>query len=251
MSIAGRTYAPVVGSGRVRRVLVMAGCGVLTVTASACESTEQESAKLGRENAAASAEKTVKFGAVDHSVKVADVTLLTGTGTGAVAAKLTSTSSRAAAGLPLDLEITSANGKLLYTNQTAGLEAALQELPLLPAHDSVWWVDDQVPPLPKGSQVKLRVGKPKADAAVKRALSTSGVKSSVQSGVSLVKGRVKGSSAGGADVFIVVLKAGKPVAAGRALVVKLHGSETFQAFLAGKTDGGSVQIHVDALPSVH
>jgi hypothetical protein len=251
VSIADRTYAPVVGSGRVRRVLAVAGCGVLTVTVAACESTEQESAKLGRENAAAaSTEKTVKFGAVDRSVKVADVTLLTGTGTGAVAAKLTSSSSHAAAGLPLDLEITGADGKLLYTNQTAGLEAALQELPLLPAHDSVWWVDDQVPPLPKGSHVKLRVGKPKANAAAKRALSTSGVKSSVQSGVSLVKGRVKGSSAGGADVFVVALKAGKPVAAGRALVAKLHGSESFQAFLAGKT-GGSVQIHVDALPSVH
>jgi hypothetical protein len=36
-----------------RRVLVLAGCGMLGVGLSACESTEQESAKIGRENAAA------------------------------------------------------------------------------------------------------------------------------------------------------------------------------------------------------
>jgi hypothetical protein len=38
-----------------RRALVLAGCGVLGVGLSACESTEQESARIGRENAAARA----------------------------------------------------------------------------------------------------------------------------------------------------------------------------------------------------
>jgi hypothetical protein len=36
-----------------RRALALAGCGVLSVGLSACESTEQESAKIGRENEAA------------------------------------------------------------------------------------------------------------------------------------------------------------------------------------------------------
>jgi hypothetical protein len=35
---------------RIRRALVVAGCGVLSVGLSACESTEQESARIGREN---------------------------------------------------------------------------------------------------------------------------------------------------------------------------------------------------------
>ncbi|HEY1833208.1 MAG TPA: hypothetical protein VGG08_02130 [Solirubrobacteraceae bacterium] len=248
MSTSERHFTPA-ASGRVRRVLVVAGCGVLTVTATACESTEQESAKLGRESSAANAGKTVKFGAVDRSVEVSDVTLLAGTGTGAVAARLRSTSSSAAVGLPLDLEITDAGGKLLYTNQTAGLEVALQQLSLLPAHGSVWWVDDQVPALPKSSHVELRVGKPKPGAkGASRALSTAGVKRAVQSGVGVVEGRVKGNSSNGADVFVVALKAGRPIAAGRATVAKLRGSETFEAFLAGKA--GSAAIHVDALPSV-
>jgi hypothetical protein len=47
------TPRPRTGAVRMRRVLVLAGCGMLGVGLSACESTEQESAKIGRENAAA------------------------------------------------------------------------------------------------------------------------------------------------------------------------------------------------------
>jgi hypothetical protein len=36
-----------------RRALALAGCGALGIGLTACESTEQESAKLGRENQAA------------------------------------------------------------------------------------------------------------------------------------------------------------------------------------------------------
>jgi hypothetical protein len=41
---------PISGAVRMRRALALAGCGVLSVGLSACESTEQESAKIGREN---------------------------------------------------------------------------------------------------------------------------------------------------------------------------------------------------------
>ena len=41
------------GAVRMRRVLALAGCGVLGVSVAACESTEQESAKIGRESEAA------------------------------------------------------------------------------------------------------------------------------------------------------------------------------------------------------
>jgi hypothetical protein len=38
------------GAVRARRALVLAGCGVLSVGLCACESTEQESAQIGRES---------------------------------------------------------------------------------------------------------------------------------------------------------------------------------------------------------
>ncbi len=45
--------APVSGALRMRRALALAGCGVLSVGMSACESTEQESSRIGRESEAA------------------------------------------------------------------------------------------------------------------------------------------------------------------------------------------------------
>ena len=47
------TPRPRIGAVRMRRALVLAGCSVLGVGLSACESTEQESAKIGRESEAA------------------------------------------------------------------------------------------------------------------------------------------------------------------------------------------------------
>jgi hypothetical protein len=41
------------GAARMRRALALAGCSVLSVGLSACESTEQESSRIGRESEAA------------------------------------------------------------------------------------------------------------------------------------------------------------------------------------------------------
>jgi hypothetical protein len=49
-----------------RRALVLAGCSVLSVGLSACESTEQESAKIGRENEAAARAAAPKPAAKVH-----------------------------------------------------------------------------------------------------------------------------------------------------------------------------------------
>jgi hypothetical protein len=49
MSTRGRRTAPTSGAVRIRRALAVAGCGVVSVSVSACESTEQESAKIARE----------------------------------------------------------------------------------------------------------------------------------------------------------------------------------------------------------
>jgi hypothetical protein len=45
---------------RVRRALALAGFGVLGLTASACESTEQESARIGRESQSAAQQSQPK-----------------------------------------------------------------------------------------------------------------------------------------------------------------------------------------------
>ena len=49
----GRSPRPRSGAMRIRRALALAGCGMLGIGLAACESTEHESAKIGRENEAA------------------------------------------------------------------------------------------------------------------------------------------------------------------------------------------------------
>jgi len=55
------------GAVRMRRVLALAGCGVLSVSLAACESTEQESAKIGRESEAAARAAAPKSTAKTHA----------------------------------------------------------------------------------------------------------------------------------------------------------------------------------------
>ncbi len=61
------TPRPGSGAVRMRRALILAGCGVLSVGLSACESTEQESAKIGRENGVAARAAASKPAARTHA----------------------------------------------------------------------------------------------------------------------------------------------------------------------------------------
>jgi hypothetical protein len=58
---------PICGSVRIGRALVLAGCGVASIGLSACESTEQESAKVGRESAAAARAEASESAARTHA----------------------------------------------------------------------------------------------------------------------------------------------------------------------------------------
>ncbi len=55
------------GAARMRRALALAGCGVLSVGLCACESTEQESARIGRESTAAARAAAPKTTAKAHA----------------------------------------------------------------------------------------------------------------------------------------------------------------------------------------
>jgi hypothetical protein len=129
------------------------------MTLAACESTQQESAKIGREgDQLVAGQGSLKLGAVNHGVRVSDVTLLSSAGRTAVAAKLTGTATRPQLDLPVLVQITGAHGKVSYSNETGGLEASLQRMALLRPGQGAWWVDDQVLTSQSATGVKLRVG---------------------------------------------------------------------------------------------
>jgi hypothetical protein len=238
--------------GILRRALVVVGCGALAVTVSACESTEQESAKIGREGGAAAAGPgALKLGAANAGVRVSDVTLLSSEGRKAVAVRLTTSSPSPQLNVPLLVNVTGAGGKVIYTNGTGGVEVALQRIALLRPHASVWWVDDQVLGSQPSTGVTVRVGtgtSPHANATTPLlAAKTTNV--GEQSGLSTLSGVLVNRSRkvqSKVPVFAVALRGGKVVAAGRAVVGELPGrpgaSATFQIFLVGNPAGAKIEL---------
>jgi hypothetical protein len=238
--------------GVLKQALVVVGCGALAVTASACESTESESAKIAREGGpAAAGPSALKLGAANRGVHATDVTLLSSGGRTAVAVKLTANSRRAQLNVPLLVNVTGKGGKVLYTNGTGGVEAALQRIALLRPHASEWWVDDQVLISQTASAVKVRVGTGTSarSSAAAPVLTARQQHVGEQSGLSTLSGElVNGSSKAQAKVpvFAVGLRGGKVVAAGRAVVESLAGhhgaSAPFQIFLVGNPAGAKFEL---------
>jgi hypothetical protein len=240
--------------GVLKRALVVVGCGALAVTASACESTESESAKIAREGGAAEVTSTLKLGGANHDVRVSDVSLVSGGGRKAVAVKLTSNSSRAQQEVPLLVKVTGAGGKVVYSNAT-GAEVLLSHITLLRAHSSVWWVDDEVLTSVAASAAKVSVGtgkraQPNARSA---ALSATATNVAAQAGTTTVSGVVAnhtGKAQSSVPVFAVAVRGGKVVAAGRAVVasVSVHASARapFDVPLVGDATGAKIQL--TALP---
>jgi len=224
------------------------------MTLSACESTQQESAKIGREGKQLVAgQGSLKLGAINHSVRVSDVTLLSSAGRTAVAAKLTGTATRPQLDLPVLVEVTGAHGKVFYSNETGGLEASLQRMALLRPGQGEWWVDDQVLSSQTATGVKVRVGAgstPRARSAL-ATLSTTAPHVAEQGGVSVLSASLVNHSAKAQSkvpVFAVAVRGGRVVAAGRAVVSVLPGhpgaSVAFQIFLVGNPTGANVELTV-------
>jgi hypothetical protein len=233
------------------------GCGLLAATLSACQSTEQESAKISREGQRLLASQGVlQPGAVNRNVRVANMTLLTGGGRTAVAVRLTATSARPQTDVPVIVSVTGPGGKLLYSNDTGGLEASLQRIALLRPGQAAWWVDDQVLASGSPTGVQVRVGRGSAPrSAVLPQIAVSAVKLGQQAGLPTLSGYLVNRSAtaeGKVPVFAVALRGARVVAAGRAVAESLPShagaSAPFQIFLVGNPAGATLQL--TAVPTV-
>jgi hypothetical protein len=236
------------------RALACAGFGVLALTATACESTEQQSAKIGREGSKlVAAQGPVRVAHVNRAVRVSHVTLLEGNGRTAVALQLTGTSKTNQTNVPVLISLVGAGGKVLYSNDTAGLESSLQQMPLLRPGQGEWWVDDQVLAAQKGGHVQVKVGTSSHARASGRArpapqITTSGVQVGEEGGMSVLTGQLVNHSSSTqhhVPVFAVAVKGQQVTAAGRALIASLApGSQSFQIFLVGHPTGSSIQLTV-------
>lgn len=238
--------------GALKRALAVVGCGVMTVTLSACESTEQESARIGREaDKLGAGPAALKLGAVNRGVRISSATLLNSDGRMAVAAKLTGTSAHPQQNVPVLVNVTGAGGKVVYTNGSGGVEASLQRMALLRPGQGEWWVDDQVLSSQSTSGVKVRVGTGTtlhtSDSAPVLAAKAGHV--GQQAGISVLSGELVNRSKTAQSkvpVFAVAVRGEKVVAAGRAVVSELPAragaSVPFQIFLVGNPAGAKIEL---------
>jgi hypothetical protein len=244
--------------GILKRALVVVGCGALTVTFAACETTEHESTEIERAAVIARENEpgALKLGAANRTVRAAQVTLLSGGGRNAVAMRLSSSASRAQAQVPVLVNVTGKAGKLLYSNQPGGTEPLLQHVGLIRPHASVWWVNDQVLINQQSTGVKVRVGT--ADTPSHRLLASTLEAKTTRvvghAGAGTLSGELVnhgGPSERKVPVFAVALRGGKVVAAGRVVVASLAGhrgaSADFQMPLVG--DAAGAKIELTAVPS--
>ncbi len=229
---------------------MVAGLGVLTVSVAGCQSTEQESARIGREGAKLTAgPSALELGGASRSVRVSDVTLVSDAGRMAIALRLTNTSNRTQSNLPVLVTVRDTAGKTLYSNEAGGLEASLQRMALLRGHESAWWVDDQVLMSKPSGKIQVRVGSgTSTTAGAAGKLATSAPKIGSQSGLSVLSTTVTSGSAtaqGKVPVFAVGLHGGRVVSAGRAVVGALpaHGRAPVQVFLVGNPAGAKIELN--------
>jgi hypothetical protein len=245
----------------VNPLLTLVALGAVALIFSGCESTESESAKLGREGAKLIAGAgTVGPGGANRDVQVGEVALVQGAGRTAAVVQLTNTGATAQANVPVLIDVRSPQGASLYRNDIQGIEPSLQQMPLLRGHASGWWVDDQVLAAGRLGSVKVRVGDPKGAAAAQAstAVSSAGVQVSATSLGSDVAGPYlagevvnhTGVAQHNMPIFAVALRGGRVVAGGRALVPNLPTATAtsklkptaFRIYLVGSPAGAHIEL---------
>jgi hypothetical protein len=220
------------------------------VALSGCETTAEKSAKLERQakRVTLQREKGLTITRESSSVAVSEATVLLGPERAAAVVTLKNRSTHAQREVPIAIAVKDARGRTLFQNDEPGLERALVSIPSIPAHETVVWVDDQVPPSGSPGSVSARVGQVPDVVGQLPELTVSGTKLSEDpAGGTIAEGTVANRSKvaqSGLVLFALARRDGKIVAAGRAVVPELApgASAPFQASLVGDAHGASVQV---------
>jgi hypothetical protein len=238
----------------VRRAALVLIALVLT----GCESSAEKSAKLERtaklaaKHAAPSA-RGLEITKISNKVKVVDASALRSSEGAAAVVTLRNMSNVALRNVPIEITLEGAGGATIYTNSAPGLAATLVSVPLLAAHATSTWVDDQVQATAAPKSVSARVGEGEAvPGTIPRLLVEGAHLVNDETSGPEVEGSVVNHSAVGQRelvVYAVARRAGRTVAAGRAVIPQAQaGSSTrFQLFFIG--DPRRAQLEVSAAPT--
>jgi hypothetical protein len=227
----------------------------------ACETNQERSAKLEkagkqRERAAVArrtlAERVLTITHQSTKVKVTATAVLSSSEGAAAVVSLHNVSNTSLRDVPIQIHVLDSRGASIYTNDTPGLAPALVSAPLLPAHGTLTWVDDQVQASGTPSSVSVKVGEGTPAAGAPPSLDVAGAHQyeDPTSGPTAEGSIVNHSAVSQQElvVYAVARRAGKIVAAGRAVLpsVPAGASTRFQVFFIGDPRGGSLEVNAPA-----
>ncbi len=219
---------------------------LLALGLSGCETTAEESAKLEKSAKHVTlAHKGLAITRASKQVKVLEATVIHGSEGTAVAVTLHNISPRPLHSVPIAITVADAAGRTLFRNDAPGLEAGLTSIALLPADGDATWIDDQVPSAGGPAKVSVVVGEAPVASVTPPRIEVSGLRAGSEAGEPAT-----GTARNRSDVaqqklvvYVLARRAGRIVAAGRAIVPALSagGAASFQAFLVGDPSGGALQ----------
>jgi hypothetical protein len=236
----------------IRAAAALAAAAMTLLGAAGCETTQELSAKIGRKLGHQSAVAgTTKLGALNHDVRVTKTALVSSGGQTAAAVELTNTGAEAQIDFPVALNVLDAQGHSVYRNDTQGIEPSIQQLALLPAHATAWWVDNEL--LASGGvpkTVSATIGASTAAApATTPTIATKGLSASnsfpgphvsvtVSNRSSIVQREL--------PVYAVALSGGRVVGAGRGIIPTLAAGASAQVEvpIVGTVSGSTISLTV-------
>jgi hypothetical protein len=227
--------------------LVLVG---VTLVATGCESTQDQSARIGAELGPVAQEKGLKITEQSKDVEVVSSALLSDENGSAVVVRLRNRSSEDLVGVPIAIDVLDAKGKSVYRNDSPGIEPALAAVPFIPAGGETEWVHDQILATGVPAKVEVKVGEggePFSGTQPQISVSDPKLEGDPYSGV-LAGGNVVNKS--GEDLerlllYAIARKGGEVVAAGRGAIEPFKAKPKpvpYNIYFIGDPSGAEVTV---------
>jgi hypothetical protein len=228
----------------------------MALALTACESNQERSAKLEKaaelhKGEAAKrrdlAQRALTITQVSKKIEIIATDLVRGREGDAAIVTLRNTSNTTLSDVPVQIDVRNAHGASLYTNDVPGLSPTLASVALIPAHTVITWIDDQVQATGVPVSVSAKVGEGTPSSAGLPQLSVQGAH--------VAEGESEGSVVNHSQVsqqelvvYAVARRAGKIVAAGRAVLpaASAGASTPFQIFFVGNPAGAQLEVSAPA-----
>jgi hypothetical protein len=225
---------------------------VLALALTGCETNAQRSARLERKAKLAHhgklAQTDLTFKRPSRYVKILSTKVLHDENGIAAVVSMVNSSPHPLHEVPIAITLREPSGRTLYQNNLPGLSIPLTHVGLLMAGQRFDWVDDQIPASGTPGRLSVRVGEAPTTGTSEPTIAVTAVHlfNDPTNGVGAEATVVNHSSVAQQElvVFAVGVRAGRIVAAGRAVIpnAPANSSTPFQVFFIGNPKGASLKL---------